>query len=113
MVTTTEGSPRRPAVPTGASRGREWAPMSRAREIAEWGGPGWSDEEGRRGSLAVRSWGVGVAERPREEEGCEAGNPATQLAVAQSVVALVRRPHPLPSDVAGHLHGAPCVPIGG
>ena len=42
----------------------------------------------------VLSWKVGVVERRSEEQGVEAGSSATQLAVRQSVVPLLRQPHP-------------------
>ena len=44
--------------------------------------------------MAVLSWEVGVVERRSEEQGVEAGSSATQLAVRQSVVPLLRQPHP-------------------
>ena len=42
----------------------------------------------------VLSWQVGVVERRSEEQGVEAGSSATQLAARQSVVPLLRQPHP-------------------
>jgi uncharacterized protein YbjT (DUF2867 family) len=48
----------------------------------------------RRGRWWVLSWEVGVVERRSEEQGVEAGSSATQLAVRQSVVPLLRQPHP-------------------
>jgi hypothetical protein len=45
-------------------------------------------------SVAVLSWEVGVVERRSEEQGVEAASSATQLAVRQSVVPLLRQPHP-------------------
>ncbi len=48
----------------------------------------------RRGMWSVLSWEVGVVERRSEEQGVEAGSSATQLAVRQSVVPLLRQPHP-------------------
>src|SRR4029453_16505928 len=48
----------------------------------------------RRGLWWVLSWEVGVVERRSEEQGVEAGSSATQLAVRQSVVPLLRQPHP-------------------
>ena len=46
----------------------------------------------------VLSWEVGVVERRSEEQGVEAANSATQLAVRQSVVPLLRQPHPPSTD---------------
>src|SRR5215217_4852625 len=51
----------------------------------------------RRGMWRVLSWEVDVVERRSEEQGVEAGSSATQLAVRQSVVPLLRQPHPPPS----------------
>jgi hypothetical protein len=46
------------------------------------------------GYVAVLSWEVGVVERRSEEQGVEAGSSAAQLAAGQSVVPLLRQPHP-------------------
>jgi hypothetical protein len=46
------------------------------------------------GGMPVLSWKVGVVERRSEEQGVEAGSSVTQLAVRQSVVPLLRQPHP-------------------
>ena len=46
------------------------------------------------GTSGVRCLEVGVVERRSEEQGVEAGSSATQLAVRQSDVPHLRRPHP-------------------
>src|SRR5688572_16683718 len=48
----------------------------------------------RRGMWRVLSREVGVVERRSEEQGVEAGSSAAQLAARQSVVPLLRQPHP-------------------
>jgi hypothetical protein len=56
--------------------------------------PSLSRVEKSGGGVPVRSWKVGVVERRSEEQGVEAGSSVTQLAVRQSVVPLLRQPHP-------------------
>ena len=56
--------------------------------------PCLSGGENPAGYVAVLSWKVGVVERRSEEQGVEAGSSATQLAARQSVVPLLRQPHP-------------------
>jgi hypothetical protein len=64
----------------------------------------------RRGMWRVLSWEVGVVERRSEEQGVEAGSSPTQLAVRQSVVPLLRQPHPPPlRTVSGRV--APCATV--
>jgi hypothetical protein len=60
----------------------------------------------------VLSWQVGVVERRSEEQGVEAGSSATQLAARQSVVPLLRQPHP-PRLKHGTISGriAPCATV--
>ena len=72
---------------------RQWAPMSTARGSLDLL-PACLGVRIRRGMWRVLSWEVGVVERRSEEQGVEAGSSATQLAARQSVVPLLRQPHP-------------------
>jgi len=83
--------PRRSRPPGGTSR--QWAPMSTALRSLD-SLRACLGVRVRRGMWRVLSWEVGVVERRSEEQGVEAASSATQLAVRQSVVPLLRQPHP-------------------